>query len=365
MQKDWNAKLASIGDMQEPLCRLLHSAADELSPLPQPVVVAACPNKFDDGAGHPVWFAVQVNRAWWERADYRINDGGDVHENALNPQDLPMARKVLDGLEAKSWRNLALEILQFDPFSVIVALVLQDNARWFVLSEANGNDDAIFLLEKNNTLRYVGQSQRLDDVLRKPRPLAFAKLQHGIFPYLHSVVPLFPIGSVMVYDADSKNRHKAFVNIVKPALKALNNIPGDVKYVASTSNIINSNARIIQADGKVVSGNTKMTPSKDQFLTKLKVAGETAEFMNEIIEGLDKAKWHELFASILPVFFNGRRDFIALLVRDSKNWIIANDSAVFTIDENDELKFVGACDPAIGYGSSKDSAIYLFDGKIF
>ena len=56
---------------EQRLLDLLQPAAAKLAQLgPEPVLVAQCPNKFNDAWYDDLWYAAQVGTAFWEAAHY-------------------------------------------------------------------------------------------------------------------------------------------------------------------------------------------------------------------------------------------------------------------------------------------------------
>ncbi len=150
-------------------------------------MVAACPNKHDDAGRYPGWLGVQVGRATWERSDY-IQEGGDVVENARNPDALPAAREVLAWLQKSGWyglteRGLGLG-LGFK--NEVISLIVQHGATWFVV------DHTVFLLGPEGSLLRVGTLERLDHRLGQSRPLLLVRIDPEAWPDLHAAAPAFP-----------------------------------------------------------------------------------------------------------------------------------------------------------------------------
>jgi hypothetical protein len=87
---------------------LLEPAAAKLAQLePEPVLVAQCPNKFNDVWFDDLWYAAQVGTAFWEAAHYiegrrapEISETGKHQDSTA----VMAAREVLQALEIARWR---------------------------------------------------------------------------------------------------------------------------------------------------------------------------------------------------------------------------------------------------------------------
>ena len=81
--------------------------------------------------------------------------------------------------------------------------------------------------------------------------------------------------------------------------------------------------------------------------------------LDAVLKALEAAEWRDLFAqAIMPM---SDLDPLALLVRGSERWLIAAETAVFALTDENSLDFVGACD-RLTYGRDADKAvIHRFD----
>ena len=114
-----NKRLTGEADAQAVLKYVLENAAHRLSSLEEPVVIAACPNKFDDTGYYPDWAGVQIGHAVWDRLDYRGEEGGFVFESSRNSQELLTAQDVLRWLQEMGWRPLVERALGLKFFNEV------------------------------------------------------------------------------------------------------------------------------------------------------------------------------------------------------------------------------------------------------
>ena len=152
-----------------PLIRLLDEVADGLADLePGPILLAECPNKFNDADQDDLWYAVQAGFEYWEQShffEYETKPFVREHStfcHTLDPQALKdrggavtgdsiaQLRTSLRHLETNSWRRLIGNERMYgddDPSDlggVIIALVIERGQRWLVLQHPNGDDAKIF-----------------------------------------------------------------------------------------------------------------------------------------------------------------------------------------------------------------------------
>jgi hypothetical protein len=152
-----------------PLIRLLDEVADGLADLePGPILLAECPNKFNDAGHDDLWYAVQAGFEYWEQShffEYETKPFVREHSTfchkfdlqalkdrggAVTGDSIAQLRTSLRHLETNSWRRLISNERMYgdcDPSDlggVIIALVIERGQRWLVLQHPNGDDAKIF-----------------------------------------------------------------------------------------------------------------------------------------------------------------------------------------------------------------------------
>jgi len=339
---------------------LLDKAARRLSGLEEPVVVAACPNKFDDTGRFPDWLGVQVGRAVWERTDYSQEGHYSVSEKSQNPDDLLAARDVLRWLQEAEWRPLVERVLDLKLNNEVLAIIKQHGGVWFVIAASNDGEDIVFLLGPSGELDRVGAPARLDQRLGLIRPLILERIDPEAWSRLHAAVPAFPVDEfVCEEDAQVQSSRVQLAAHLQDALSKLRELPTSLRYVASASRGLLPLWRVIAADGFQILKESWCTP--DMYAKMIARHGVLAEALDAVLNALESARWRDLFArAIMPMALSNS---LALLVRGSECWLIANEIAVFVLAPNGNLNLVGACD-RIRYGESASSAvIHLFNSS--
>lgn len=224
-----------------PLIRLLDEVADGLANLePGPILLAECPNKFNDAGQDDLWYAVQVGFEYWEQShffEYETKPFVREHStfcHTLDPQALKdrggavtgdsiaQLRTSLRHLETNSWRSLignerkygyddppvhngliALVVEGWrsltdrermygnddisDLGGVIVALVIERGQRWLVLQHPNGGDAEIFAWDDDGFFHIGGmlyESARVDERIGDRPILSFDWVEKEYVPRL-------------------------------------------------------------------------------------------------------------------------------------------------------------------------------------
>ena len=168
-----------------PLIRLLDEVADGLADLePGPILLAECPNKYNDGGEDDLWYAVQAGSDYWEQSHFfkyaatpsvrersnfstamdsqTLKDGGV----AVTGDSFARLRGSLRHLQTKGWRGLIGKEPKVgfdDPqeYDGLIALVVERGQGWLVLERPNVIDAEIFAWDGDG-LFLIGGSSRVD-----------------------------------------------------------------------------------------------------------------------------------------------------------------------------------------------------------
>jgi hypothetical protein len=177
-----------------PLIHLLDEVAGGLADLePGPILLAECPNKFNDAGQDDLWYAVQAGFEYWEQSHFfaygsAYGSKSNVSEyssysHTLDPQTLKdrggavtgdsitRLRTSLRHLQTTGWRSLIgneriySEDDSSDLGGVTIALVIERGQRWLVLQHPNGGDAEIFAWDGDG-LFLLGAIHRMVSSLR-------------------------------------------------------------------------------------------------------------------------------------------------------------------------------------------------------
>jgi hypothetical protein len=169
-----------------PLIRLLDEVADGLADLePGPILLAECPNKFNDADQDDLWYAVQAGKEYWEQSHFfkyaatpsvrersnfstamdsqTLKDGGV----AVTGDPFARLRGSLRHLQTKGWRGLIGKEPKVgfdDPeeeYDGLIALVVERGQGWLVLERPDVIDAEIFAWDGDG-LFLIGGSSRVD-----------------------------------------------------------------------------------------------------------------------------------------------------------------------------------------------------------
>jgi hypothetical protein len=166
---------------------LLIDAVAELRTLAiDPIVIAACPAKFNDASNDEDWEAVQVGSFHSERTTYFGKPEDYDRQLAEGPGQARFAAHILQKLKAAHWRDLYKEAFGRVRFSCeeVIALVLQDRNDWLVLDGSNTGESAIYAINSHAVLRHVGHTPpdeglRFDQRIGRERPLLIRTLEEN------------------------------------------------------------------------------------------------------------------------------------------------------------------------------------------
>lgn len=326
--------------------QLLAKAIAGLAGLPQPVVVAACPRKHDDMGNFPNWLGVQAGTAWWELAEYgrhpEVLQEGD--QAALEP-----ARRVLDILQHATWRWLTEQALGTYLHDEVLALVIQHDAPWLLVSSSMAGDDAAFLVQAEGDLLRVGKADRLDQRLGHAHPLRLVEIDPTAWPAVRATVPGFPMPTPGT--SRDQPRHDRLMVLLADALTAMAALPGRLRRVISagawhhTVPLHVEGERFIAIDDVRASGR----PGKGRrpygtghgWAASAGALQDSMDRLDRVLEELEAAGWRDLFsATVAPV----RRDeSLSLLVVDDQRWVILDNRVAFTPTPDGGLALAGAC----------------------
>ena len=181
------------------LLGLLEPAAAKLAKLgPEPVLVAQCPNKFNDAWEDDLWFAAQVGEAYWERSHFiQHRPRPEIKERGNSQYDKAVhaARNVLDELEAADWRHAAIACFGqqkgWQPGIMVdvicngdvLCLALQYAQPWLCIASSN-NNTKIACTWTDSGLVHMASCERIDQFIGLRRPLCFSELRADFWDHL-------------------------------------------------------------------------------------------------------------------------------------------------------------------------------------
>jgi hypothetical protein len=192
---------------ESPLIRLLDEVADGLADLePGPILLAECPNKFNDAGEDDLWYAVQAGFDYWEQSHFFMYETkSTVREHSsfshtLDPQTLKDRGATVNGdciarlrsslrhLQTKGWRRLVgneplSDSYDGPDYSGLIALVIERGQRWLVLERPNITDAEIFAWDGDGFF-LVGGSDRVDQSIGNRPILSFGKVEEIDVPRL-------------------------------------------------------------------------------------------------------------------------------------------------------------------------------------
>ncbi|MBX7190521.1 MAG: hypothetical protein K1X94_00600 [Sandaracinaceae bacterium] len=156
---------------------LVLAAVDELAALAAPLVaVASSPNRFNDVAWYD-WALVRVGSEVVERDAYCVSESEHRGELARASDRARAASRVLERLEHAGWRELFTQSYGLGFDDELLALVVQEGARWLVYASSNcGGREHVFALGGHEPIAYEAECvTRTDDELIDGRGLVFAR----------------------------------------------------------------------------------------------------------------------------------------------------------------------------------------------
>lgn len=343
---------------------VLDVAARRLSRLKRVAMIAACPNTNDDMGRFVDWLGVQVGGATWERTETRT-----VTEEARDTHGLATAREVLDWLQDADWRPLVERALGLSLFNEVLAVIVQHEATWFVVSASNDGEEIAFLLGPSGALTRVGTPERLDQRLGRSRPLLLERITPAAWPTLRDAVPAFPVRRPSTAGTVETLRADKLATLLHQAISRLSPLPDSVRYAANAPSdpqgpayamnawrtvAVNKNAASIDAGSIASWGN------KDWYANRLRQDGGAAGALNDMLDTLEQGKWRDLFVqAVMPLDSN---EPLGVLLRGSEWWLIASQTAVFAPAAAGGFELVGACDRILSGHDVAAARLHLFDG---
>ena len=345
---------------------LLDPALAELRQLgSEPILIAECPDKYNDAFNDDYWYAAQVGAASWEQShffeggDYasHIKEGyhlrgqilgGAVAEPARLATGKPLskARAILHRLKDGGWRALAVEALR-DRYPIL-CLAWQYGQAWFCLSSAVEGEGYAWALTPNGGFAEFGMCGRLDHEIGNPCPIWFSSIDPGAVRFLTPEARQFfaprPI--------DSKAHRQLCTVIATAVADAAAANASEIAFLSA-----GSRASVYEDSGNVYSGarlplvvvdgyempmlNADGTAPQDYRASVYDHCRDQLLSLSPIARRLEEADWRTLFGQafgtplvkpqMLALFVAGGR---ALLVREN---------SVFTVTGSD-LVFAGLCE---------------------
>ncbi len=173
-----------IFDREAELLAVLDAVADGLQTgMDEPVLLAECPNKFNDAFEDDLWFAVQTGEDYWEqshffehRATHAVQERslftsstGDGAVQGIGPDHssdrIAGLRHRLKSLGKAGWREMT-------GWPGLLALVIEHDQRWFVTEIPNVDLGEIYAWDEVGMFR-VGSTERIDSRVGDKRVLIF------------------------------------------------------------------------------------------------------------------------------------------------------------------------------------------------
>lgn len=149
-----------------------------------PVLIAECPNKFNDAFQDDWWLAAQCGHLYWERSLFFEADPEKVVNDRTNTEDLGDLKSVLRVLNIArmwSWYNRANLVL---PDGNLLCIAIQDGQ--LLVCKTNPIDDygTVWTLADDGNLVHIASCNRIDDTVGEPRPIRLNALRSDIWRYL-------------------------------------------------------------------------------------------------------------------------------------------------------------------------------------
>lgn len=207
-------------DAETRLAALLTNAIASLKPLGAgTILVAECPDKFNDASWDDYWFGVQVDGAYWEEAQYfryrgvvdgprprstidRILRTGraasarakdslsgpytKVRYRERTGSNLDAARATLKTLHSSNWRAEVTRCLGNTNVRTgdVVGLGLQFGQPWLCVASSNDDTEIAFTVLENGRLVHMARCERFDQYFGQMFPLRLSGPRPDFASYL-------------------------------------------------------------------------------------------------------------------------------------------------------------------------------------
>jgi hypothetical protein len=333
------------------LLDLLQPAAAKLAQLgPEPVLVAQCPNKFNDVWYDDLWYAAQVGTAFWEAAHYiEQRPAPEISETGKDQDSTAVmaARQVLQALEAARWRDAAIacfgkeEGWQAGTLDDVVCegdvlcLAMHYGQPWLCVVSSNDSTE-IACTWTPKGLVHMARCERLDQYVGLSLPLRFRELRRD---FAHHLQPEAR-GRILSHVRDSAAA-ASLCKLLQRAIARLDDlVPPDAD---SSSWLLKQEELAYTLD--TGDGNLLILPLPDALSGggSIDEGGNPAlKSLATTVRRLEAGGWRQLFARAIGQANIERLD---LLRRDDKPLLIRGLAAYEFM--SGELRLAGLCNDAV------------------
>lgn len=199
------------------------------------VLIARCPNKFNDAGQDDYWVAAQVDEAYWERSFFFVTEdsGKSMRESTGTKQNegLKSARSALSNTS----HILSIAIRCFPKSGEFISIIRHFGQYWFCIAHGSSGDDAdIWTWSKEFGFVHVGIADRIDERIGSRRPLTFVTLNKDIWKYLSPAARK----SLAPYAKDDEAHRKLSNELAAIALTVRDATQRDIVLIASQSRLL-------------------------------------------------------------------------------------------------------------------------------
>ena len=286
-------------------------------------------------------------------------------EEARNPEDLIFARAILSRLQDEQWRAVATRALGVEFGDASLALVVQHDASWFVISASNAGEDLAFLLTAAGDLLCAGKAERIDRRIGHACPLLLEWIDPVEWPALCEAAPAFPIARTpATAGPDAQAAGADLSKLLLEAVAVMKLLGCELCYAATAhadpdGTRAGSGWRVIEIDD--FRANMQSWEGSERYSKRVKEGNPQAERLDSVLNSLEKARWRDLFARGVAPLAPG--EVLGLLVRGDECLLIAAQCAVYALRADGALDLVGACD-SMGTLSRKFT-VHAFEGDFW
>lgn len=275
---------------EERLVNLLGQAIAALEPLNAgygAVLVAECPDKFNDAFWDDLWFGVQVGTAYWEQAQYFRDVSPPVVEETtkVGPRSkLPEARAVLERLHAAGWRDEVGHCLGEDIVRSgdVVGLGLQFGQPWLCVASSNNDTEIACTVSAEHGIVHMARCERFDQSFGDFVPLPFSDPRPDFAHYLTEK------GRTHFFPAVQwEQPARQLCGLLNEAVARIENIPGTsrkrLELLAAVPFVVPHLAR------------PPIIRWGDEWVPATKPTSLPFEALAGVVAGLEIADWRHLF----------------------------------------------------------------------
>lgn len=346
------------------LCAILDAAVARLAEIAsEPVVLAECPDKFNDAFNDDLWYAVQSGGTVWEQSHFFEGwttplvkehtvfspeaDPSDIVSRGANVESkmIPRLRSVLRELQLAGWRSHTETAFSLP--RRLLALVLERSQPWFVLETPNVDDGEVFVWDEAGFAR-IGMVERLDQAVGSQPVLTFESVDPASVHRLSQPAQHYFAPVIINVEAQ-----KQLIVLLSAAVETVLSV-SDRPVALRSSNSRDAFNALSRAESFCESFRRNegelRRPSKDgvwpPYRPTHRVGDE--EEMSDLAKGLhtalgrlEESSWRETFASAFGETLP-RGTTLALFV-DTNGAAVMRDNAAFRVTPTD-LEYIGVFD---------------------